>query len=427
VWAEPGVVERAAAEFADTEKMIGATEALYGPYRWGRYDLLILPASFPFGGMENPRLSFITPTVIAGDRSLVSMIAHELAHSWSGNLVTNATWKDQWLNEGFTTYVESRVIEALYGKDRAEMEVVLGQRELRERLKTVPKVHQRLRMPPLTGLDPDEVAGAVAYAKGQWFLMTLERRFGRAAFDAFLRRWFDRHAFQSVTTEDFVAVLRAELLAKAPAAFSEADLAAWLDGDGVPASAVPAGSARLAAVDAARASWLATGGPLPPPGSAPWSALERIHFLDGLPTTLPRDRLTALEAAFALTRTPNAELALRWYPLAIRSGYTEVRPAIAALLQQVGDLQRARRHPRRPAVRPRDVPARAAGVPPDHGRGRRGAAREAVSRYRIGAAVETPAPNQRMFAELIRMARPVFGSMSIIRPLPAAKPSSTKP
>jgi hypothetical protein len=336
VWAEPSVAPRAAAEFADTEKMIGATEALYGPYRWGRYDLLILPASFPFGGMENPRLSFITPTVIAGDRSLVSMIAHELAHSWSGNLVTNATWKDKWLNEGFTTYVENRVVEALYGRERAEMEVVLGQRELRARLLTVPKELQRLRIATLAGLDPDEAADAVAYTKGQWFLLTLEQRVGRAALDAFLRRWFDRYAFQSVTTDDFVAFLRAELLAKAPAALPEAELAAWLDGDGVPAGAVPAASARLAAIDAARASWLAKGGALPPPGAGPWGALERIHFLDGLPKTLPRAELAALDAAFALMRTPNAELALRWYPLAIRSGYAEARPAIAELLERVG-------------------------------------------------------------------------------------------
>src|SRR5687767_2197842 len=130
IWAEPVTVEAAAREFADTEKMIVATEALYGPYRWGRYDLLVLPPSFPFGGMENPRLTFATPTIIAGDRSLVSLVAHELAHSWSGNLVTNATWSDFWLNEGITTYLEARIMEAVYGKERADMLRVLGRRDL---------------------------------------------------------------------------------------------------------------------------------------------------------------------------------------------------------------------------------------------------------------------------------------------------------
>ena len=111
----PRVVDAAAHEFADTEAMISTVEEMYGPYRWDRYDLLVLPPSFPFGGMENPRLTFATPTVLAGDRSLVSLVAHELAHSWSGNLVTNATWSDFWLNEGFTVYVERRVLERVYG------------------------------------------------------------------------------------------------------------------------------------------------------------------------------------------------------------------------------------------------------------------------------------------------------------------------
>ncbi len=339
VWAERSVVDRAAAEFADTEKMLAAAEALFGPSRWGRYDLLILPPSFPFGGMENPRLSFITPTLIVGDRSLVALIAHELAHSWAGNLVTNATWKDSWLNEGVTTYLENRIVEAVYGRELAEMEVVLAQTELRAELQRAPKHRQRLRMGSLAGLDPSEDASAVEYEKGQWFLLTLERRFGRAAFDAFLRRWFDRFAFQSVTTDDFVALLRGELIAKQPKAITDAELAAWLDGDGVPAGAVPATSKRLAAVDAARASWLAKGTDLAGQGAARWSTHERVHFLDGLPRTLPRPKLVALERALGLSSTPNGEVARRWYVLAIRSGYAEARPAIAAFVARIGRLR----------------------------------------------------------------------------------------
>lgn len=335
VWAERGVVDRAVAEFADTEKMIQVTEGLYGPYRWGRYDLLILPASFPFGGMENPRLSFITPTVITGDRSLVSMIAHELAHSWSGNLVTNATWNDIWLNEGFTSYVESRIIEAVYGRERAEMEDVLSQNELRSRVKTTPKDQQRLRVTPGVGQDPGE-GTAVAYTKGAWFLLTLEQRFGRKEFDPFLRRWFDGHAFRSVTTDDFVAFLRAELMTKRPKVLADADLTTWLDGDGVPAGAVSTVSKRLAAVDAARATWLAKGTALASLGAAKWSTQERVHFLEGLPETLPRAQLVALDAALALTGTQNGELAQRWYPLTIRSGYAEARPALAAFVEKIG-------------------------------------------------------------------------------------------
>ena len=120
------MLDRAAAELADTEKMVDAAEKLYGPYRWGRYDLLVLPPSFPYGGMENPTLTFLTPTFIAGDKSLVGLIAHELAHSWSGNLVTNATWADSWLNEGFTSYFENRIMEAIYGPKRAAQEAALS-------------------------------------------------------------------------------------------------------------------------------------------------------------------------------------------------------------------------------------------------------------------------------------------------------------
>ncbi|WP_449435437.1 M1 family aminopeptidase [Pedobacter steynii] len=128
IYAEPSVLAKAVYEFADMGKMVNAAEKLYGPYRWGRYDLLVLPPSFPFGGMENPNLTFITPTVIAGDRSLVSIISHELAHSWSGNLVTNATWNDFWLNEGFTNYFERRIDEAIFGKTEAQIQEEFAKR-----------------------------------------------------------------------------------------------------------------------------------------------------------------------------------------------------------------------------------------------------------------------------------------------------------
>ena len=187
VYAEPSVVERAAWEFADTPKMIVAAEKLYGPYRWERYDLLVLPPSFPFGGMENPRLTFATPTILAGDRSLVSLIAHELAHSWSGNLVTNATWNDFWLNEGFTDYFEGRIMEAVYGSDYAEMLAVLGRAGSR---RSTIEERARARTPTCSwtcqGRDPDDGMNDIAYEKGALFLRTLEETVGRESFDRFL-------------------------------------------------------------------------------------------------------------------------------------------------------------------------------------------------------------------------------------------------
>jgi aminopeptidase N len=204
VWAEPSVVDKAASEFSDMENMLKAAETLYGPYQWGRYDVLVLPPSFPYGGMENPRLTFATPTVIAGDKSLVSLVAHELAHSWSGNLVTNATWSDFWLNEGYTVYSERRILEQLYGKKREEMEAVLGYQDLQEDLKTLKPADQILNI-NLDGRDPDDGMSDIPYEKGALFLTQLEHTFGRERFDAYLKGYFDHFAFQSITTAQSLA------------------------------------------------------------------------------------------------------------------------------------------------------------------------------------------------------------------------------
>src|SRR5215216_1426654 len=235
VYAERNVVEKAAAEFVDTEKMVKATEALYGPYRWSRYDLLVLPPSFPFGGMENPRLTFATPTVLAGDKSLVSLIAHELAHSWSGNLVTNATWDDFWLNEGFTTYFEGRIMEAVSGRPYADMLAVLGRQDLEDTLKELgadsPDTALHLS---IAGRDPDEVTSDVAYEKGALFLRLLEQSVGREKFDRFLRTYFETFAFQSMDTARFVQYLKQQLLGGDEALAQKLQIDNWIYQPGIP-------------------------------------------------------------------------------------------------------------------------------------------------------------------------------------------------
>jgi len=336
VWAEPAMVKKAASEFADTEKMMETTEQLYGPYRWERYDILVLPPSFPYGGMENPRLTFATPTVIVGDKSLVSLVAHELAHSWSGNLVTFSSSKDAWLNEGFTSYVENRIVEALYGKERADMENVIGRNELAAEFKTIDPKLQALALKPGTLKDPDEASSATVYTKGAWFLQFLEQRYGREVFDPFLRGYFDHFAFQSIPTEKFVEYAKANLLAKHPGKVSEAELDEWIYGPGVPKSAPATVSPRFDAVDAARKAWV-EGGKLPDAAAtAKWSTQEWVHFVEGMPEKLSVDQLKALDAAYKFTGTPNGEIAQRWYPLAVRSGYHAADTAIAAFLQKIG-------------------------------------------------------------------------------------------
>jgi aminopeptidase N len=337
VWAEPSVVEAAAKEFEDTEQMIRTTESLYGPYRWGRYDLLVLPPSFPFGGMENPRLTFATPTILAGDKSLVALVAHELAHSWSGNLVTNATWEDFWLNEGFTTYLERRIVEAVYGKRLADMEGIIALRDLEQGRKDLTVPRDRTLSPDLTGRDPDEAFSTVPYEQGALFLSFLEAKFGRETFDAFLRRWFDDHAFQAVTTDQFLAALRDQLMATKPGAVTEAQVQEWLTTEGVPAFAVLPTSDALVKVEQSRDAWLGGGSLEALAATATgWSTQEWLHFIDSLPRQMDPARLGALDRRLKLTASPNAEIAHVWFRLAIANRYMPAYPAMERYMVQIG-------------------------------------------------------------------------------------------
>ena len=337
VWAEPAVVDAAAREFEDTEKMITTTESLYGPYRWGRYDLLVLPPSFPFGGMENPRVTFATPTVIVGDKSLVALVAHELAHSWSGNLVTNATWGDFWLNEGFTTYLERRIVEVVYGKRLADMERIIGLRDLAQARADVTMPADRSLLPDLNGRDPDDAYSVVPYEQGALFLSFLEAKFGRETFDQFLRRWFDEHAFQSVTTEQFLAFLKMHLLSTHPGVVSEAQIQEWLHTETIPSFAVMPKSDALEKVEQARDAWL-NGGSLDALAktASAWSTQEWVHFIDSLPRKMSAEKLTALDRQLKLTDSPNAEIAHVWFRLAISNRYSAAYPAMERYMVAIG-------------------------------------------------------------------------------------------
>ncbi|HEX5071355.1 MAG TPA: M1 family metallopeptidase [Vicinamibacterales bacterium] len=337
VWAEPSVVDAAAREFEDTEKMIQATEQVYGKYQWGRYDLLVLPPSFPFGGMENPRLTFATPTVIAGDKSLVSLVAHELAHSWSGNLATNATWTDFWLNEGVTTYLERRIVEAVYGRRLADMEAVIGFKDLEESRKTLDTPGDRTLLPDLAGRDPDDAYSSVPYEQGALFLSFLEAKFGRDRFDEFLRRWFDDHQFQSVTTAQFVAFLKSTLMTESPNVVTDAQVQEWLHSETVPSFAILPKSDAFAKVEQASAIWQAGGLVEGLAATANgWTTQEWLHFLNSLPRKMNEALLTALDKQFNLTTSGNAEIAHAWYRLAIANHYTAAYPAMQQYMERIG-------------------------------------------------------------------------------------------
>lgn len=335
VYAEPGLVDAAAWEFADTERMLEISEGLFGEYRWGRYDLLILPPSFPFGGMENPRLSFITPTVIAGDRSLVSLIAHELAHSWSGNLVTNATWRDLWLNEGFTSYLESRIMELVYGTGRARMEDTLGYQTLVNEMEELPDNVEVLAV-DLRGTDPDNVFTNVPYVKGQLFLVWLEQRYGRERFDEFLSAYFDHFAFQSITTEQFLEYLQQTLLAVENPPVTMAEIREWIFEPGLPATAVIPSSDAFAKVNESRRKWLAGEIELGQIDTENWSVHEWLAFLNNMPQELSVAQLAMLDATFSLTESTNNEIAHSWLLIAIRNGYRPAYQRLEDYLVEIG-------------------------------------------------------------------------------------------
>lgn len=333
VYAEPRMIEAAAYEFADMPKMLATAENLYGPYLWDRYDVIVLPPSFPFGGMENPRLTFATPTIIAGDRSLTALVAHELAHSWSGNLVTNATWNDFWLNEGFTVYIEKRIMEALYGNEYADMLSLLDYQSL---LNTVNELGSdsyltRLKL-NLEGQDPDEGMTDIAYEKGFNFLRVIEEEVGREKFDSFLKGYFSHFAFQSVTTETFLKYLEQELLTDSV----NIDVQEWVYGTGLPDDIVVPASDRFIKVEASLNAWINGEIELNSIPTEQWTTHEWLHFIRRLPENTSADKLQEIDDIFYLTESKNAEVQAAWYEVSIDHGYDGVHDALETFLHEVG-------------------------------------------------------------------------------------------
>jgi len=335
VWAEPATLPAAANELADTEKMVAAAEKLYGPYQWGRYDVLVLPPSFPFGGMENPTLTFATPTFIAGDKSLVSLIAHELAHSWSGNLATNATWNDFWLNEGMTTYAERRIVEELYGKKTAEEQVALGIDAMNEAVTEhggLSGADTRLHL-DVKGRHPDEGSSDIAYEKGAAFLRTIEATVGRERFDDWLKGWFNRHQFQPVTSAIFLSDIRQNLVKGDKALDQKLMLDRWVYQPGVPSNMARPPATVFADQDRAATSF--AGGSAAPDWSK-WTTDERLRFLNRLPRKLTKERLDAVQAAYDLNGTRNMEVRFAWLDLAVGNRYDPAVPSLEQFLESQG-------------------------------------------------------------------------------------------
>ncbi len=331
VYAEPSVLDKGVYEFAQMEDMLVAAEKLYGKYAWDRYDVIVLPPSFPFGGMENPRLTFATPTILAGDRSLTALIAHEMAHSWSGNLVTNINWDDFWLNEGFTVYFEQRIMEEVFGREYSEMLALLSRQGLSEEVEEMTKenpedTHLKLK---LSGRDPDEGMTAIAYDKGYFFLRLVEESMGREKFDQFLKGYFTENAFSSMDTERFVEILKSSTT---PEEWEKINPESWIYGPGVPENCPVVESQKFEMVDNALNDWMqnATW------NDNDWSTHEWLHFINNIPNEVSVDQLRDLDSKTQLTQSGNCEIQAAWYEVAIRQGYAEANDSIQNFLVNVG-------------------------------------------------------------------------------------------
>jgi leukotriene-A4 hydrolase len=338
VYAEPSVIEAAAYEFGELEPMVAAAESLYGPYQWDRYDIVVLPPSFPFGGMENPRLTFATPTILAGDRSLTSLVAHELAHSWSGNLVTNATWNDFWLNEGFTVYFEQRIMEKLYGRDYSEMLAALSNQGLLEEIETMKAKgmadDSKLKL-SLKGRNPDDGMTSIAYDKGYLFLRSQEELVGREKFDAFLKDYFTSNAFKVMTTEGFVQQLEEKLYKNNGLEMDKDKINAWIYQPGLPADAPVPTSDKFTKVDAQWAAYLG-GTTASKLQTESWSSHEWLHFVRSIPADLSVEKMTALDKAFGFTKSGNSEVLCEWLVQSVRHQYEPAYSRLESFLVNTG-------------------------------------------------------------------------------------------
>ncbi len=336
VYAEPAILGKARKELEDLGALVHTAEQLYGPYRWGRYDVLVLPSGFPIGGMENPKLTFSTPTILAGDKSLVNLIAHELAHNWSGNLVTNATWNDFWLNEGFTVYFERRITEAMHDKDYVDMLWEIGYQDMNTAITDLgaQSPDTRLKL-DLKGRDPDIGLTDIAYEKGAAFLQLLEKTVGREKMDKFLRGYFDSHAFQTINTEQFIAYLKENLLKQNPEWEKAINIDAWVYSPGIPANCPRAGNTRFKKAEEQSAAFM-NGTPAADLQTKGWSTYEWMHFLRHLPADLSIEKMKDLDHAYHFTQTGNSEIADLWFLLSIKTKYEPAYPAMKQFLYVTG-------------------------------------------------------------------------------------------
>ena len=326
VYAEKPLLADAAKEFADTESLLKAAETLFGPYRFERCDLVVLPPQFPLAEVGNPRAPFISSTVVTGDRSEESVVARAVAQAWAGDLVGGATPRDAWIDAGLAVYMQNRLVREVYGDARVTADRVLAERSVREDLAQLERPDQALAVDQ-RDRDP-AVPRSAADEKGGLLFTFLDGKFGRERLDAFLQGYFDHFAFKSITTEEFLSYLKENLLDRFPGIVSASQVEAWVKEPGLPQDAPLLAVHLYESVDAARSAWLAGKMPAKKLDTRAWVTPQWTYFLDAMPGPLRRDQLSDLDQAFGFTRSANAEIASSWFVLVIKSSY---QPSYARL------------------------------------------------------------------------------------------------
>jgi len=334
VYAEPELIDAAAWEFAENEEKIVEAEKLLGPYLWGRYDLLILPPSFPYGGMENPCLTFLTPTAILGNRGQTFLITHELAHAWTGNLVTNATWEDFWLNEGWTTYAETRITEMLEGINAAELMAVFYEKILLQQMELIGMGSPLTRLKvPLEDLDPEENVTYIPYYKGSFLIKEFEYVVGRERFDAFIQKYMETYQFQSLTTEAFLEFLKSEL----PEVFEKVNVQGWIYESELTEERRKPQSKLYDEVQEVLAVY--RNGTRPTKKQvADWHRYQTLSFLQALPKHIPVEDCKYLEEILDLEDKNDAGYYSYFYAICIASGYEEILSRVEEFIGRIGRL-----------------------------------------------------------------------------------------
>ncbi|CAL1535860.1 unnamed protein product [Lymnaea stagnalis] len=348
VWAEPSVLDKAHAEFDGiVEEFLATGERIFSEYVWEKYDILIMPPSFPYGGMENPCLTFVTPCIVVGDKSLVDVVIHEITHSWFGNLVTNGNWSEFWLNEGFTMFGQRRIEEEIYGHDLMCLEAKTGQELLRKHIdnegENAPLTKLRVIIEP--GVDPDDTYNETPYEKGFAFVCYLRSLVGdNNAFDGFLRAYIQKFKYQSIVSEDlfefyldYFPELREQRVHEKP---GFEFVATWLNGTGWPPYTPDISAHRILTAEGDKAvlSFTSLNTQTEAPEMKSWKAYQLMYFLDEInQTSLPKEGLQRILQEYPQVHSsPNAEIRLRWCELVIKNELSDNFEDIRQFLHSQG-------------------------------------------------------------------------------------------